>query len=88
MPFKQHIRARHNDGFGYKSEDECTFTFNGDLDYNGGANDDLLIGSAADNGGADYFLSGEIEEVIQEIDSAIKAEHALVKRIFVEAEPA
>lgn len=33
-------------------------------------------------------LTREIEEVIQEIDSAIKAEHALVKRIFVEAEPA
>ncbi len=33
-------------------------------------------------------LTREIEEVIQELDSAIKAEHALVKRIFVEAEPA
>jgi len=33
-------------------------------------------------------LTREIEAVIQEIDSAIKAEHVLVKRIFVEAEPA
>lgn len=33
-------------------------------------------------------LTREIEAVIQELDSAIKAEHALVKRIFIEAEPA
>jgi cation diffusion facilitator family transporter len=33
-------------------------------------------------------LTREIEAVIQEIDSAIKAEHAMVKRVFVEAEPA
>jgi cation diffusion facilitator family transporter len=30
----------------------------------------------------------EIESVIQEIDAVIKAEHAFIKRIFVEAEPA
>ena len=33
-------------------------------------------------------LTREIETIIQEIDAAIKAEHSLVKRIFVEAEPA
>jgi divalent metal cation (Fe/Co/Zn/Cd) transporter len=33
-------------------------------------------------------LTREIESVIQEIDSAIKAEHAIVKRVFVEAEAA
>ncbi len=33
-------------------------------------------------------LTRQIEEIIQEIDSAIKAEHVLVKRVFVEAEPA
>ncbi len=33
-------------------------------------------------------LTREIEAVIQDIDARIKAEHALVKRIFVEAEPA
>jgi len=33
-------------------------------------------------------LTRQIEEVIQEIDLAIKAEHAQVKRVFVEAEPA
>jgi cation diffusion facilitator family transporter len=33
-------------------------------------------------------LTRQIEEVIQEIDVAIKAEHSLVKRVFVEAEPA
>ena len=33
-------------------------------------------------------LTRQIEEVIQEIDLAIKAEHANVKRVFVEAEPA
>jgi cation diffusion facilitator family transporter len=33
-------------------------------------------------------LTREIETVIQEIDSAIKAEHEMVKRVFVEAEPA
>ena len=33
-------------------------------------------------------LTREIEVVIREIDSAIKAEHGFVKRIFVEAEPA
>ena len=33
-------------------------------------------------------MTREIEAVIQEIDAAIKAEHVLVKRIFVEAEPA
>ena len=33
-------------------------------------------------------LTREIESVIQEIDSAIKAEHEMVKRVFVEAEPA
>ncbi len=33
-------------------------------------------------------LTREIEAVIQEIDSAIKAKHEVVKRIFVEAEPA
>ncbi len=33
-------------------------------------------------------LTRQIEEVIQEIDVAIKAEHGLVKRVFVEAEPA
>ena len=33
-------------------------------------------------------LTREIEAVIQEIDSAIKAEHEMVKRVFVEAEPA
>ena len=32
-------------------------------------------------------LTREIEAVIQEIDSAIKAEHEMVKRVFVEAEP-
>ena len=33
-------------------------------------------------------LTREIEQVIQLIDAAIKAEHVLVKRVFVEAEPA
>ncbi len=33
-------------------------------------------------------MTREIEAVIQEIDSAIKAKHEMVKRIFVEAEPA
>ncbi|HEB83203.1 MAG TPA: cation transporter [Gammaproteobacteria bacterium] len=33
-------------------------------------------------------LTREIEKVIQEIDTAIKQAHPLVKRIFVEAEPA
>jgi len=33
-------------------------------------------------------LTREIESIIQEIDSAIKAEHEMVKRVFVEAEPA
>ena len=33
-------------------------------------------------------LTREIEAVIQDIDSVIKAEHGFVKRIFVEAEPA
>lgn len=33
-------------------------------------------------------LTREIETIIQEIDAAIKAEHSLVKRVFVEAEPA
>lgn len=33
-------------------------------------------------------LTRQIEDVIHEIDVAIKAEHELVKRVFVEAEPA
>lgn len=33
-------------------------------------------------------LTREIESVIAEIDSAIKAQHVMVKRIFVEAEAA
>ena len=33
-------------------------------------------------------LTREIEAVIQDIDSDIKAKHGFVKRIFVEAEPA
>ena len=33
-------------------------------------------------------MTREIEAVIQEIDSAIKAKHEMVKRVFVEAEPA
>ncbi len=33
-------------------------------------------------------LTRKIESVIQELDSSIKAEHEMVKRIFVEAEPA
>ncbi len=33
-------------------------------------------------------LTRQIEEVIRDIDSAIKAEHVQVKRVFVEAEPA
>ncbi len=33
-------------------------------------------------------LTREIEAIIQDIDSTIKAKHGLVKRIFVEAEPA
>ena len=33
-------------------------------------------------------LTREIESIIQEIDSAIKAENEMVKRVFVEAEPA
>lgn len=33
-------------------------------------------------------LTREIEAVIQDIDSAIKAEHEMVRRVFVEAEPA
>ena len=33
-------------------------------------------------------MTREIEALIQEIDSAIKAEHTMVKRVFVEAEPA
>lgn len=33
-------------------------------------------------------LTREIEAIVQEIDLAIKAEHEIVKRIFVEAEPA
>ncbi len=33
-------------------------------------------------------LTREIETIVQEIDSAIKAEHKIVKRVFVEAEPA
>jgi len=33
-------------------------------------------------------LTREIEAIIQEIDNAIKAEHEMVKRVFVEAEPA
>ncbi len=33
-------------------------------------------------------LTREIETIVQEIDSAIKAEHEIVKRVFVEAEPA
>jgi len=31
-------------------------------------------------------LTGELETVIQEIDTAIKAEHEIVRRIFIEAE--
>ena len=33
-------------------------------------------------------LTREIETIVQEIDAAIKTEHDMVKRIFVEAEPA
>lgn len=33
-------------------------------------------------------MTREIEAVVQEIDAAIKAEHEIVKRVFVEAEPA
>lgn len=33
-------------------------------------------------------LTREIESVIQDIDIAIKAQHGMVKRVFVEAEPA
>lgn len=33
-------------------------------------------------------LTRQLETVIQELDSAIKAEHEIVKRIFIEAEPA
>jgi cation diffusion facilitator family transporter len=33
-------------------------------------------------------LTRELEEVVQALDSAIKAEHEMVKRIFIEAEPA
>lgn len=32
-------------------------------------------------------LTREIETIVQEIDTAIKAEHVIVKRVFVEAEP-
>ena len=31
-------------------------------------------------------LTRELEDVIQSLDSAIKAEHNMVKRIFIEAE--
>jgi hypothetical protein len=58
------FNTTENLGYGYKSEDACSFGFNGPLDYNGGANDDVLIGSAPDNGGPDYYLSGDIMEVI------------------------
>ncbi len=67
-----------NTGYGYKSEDECTFSFNGPINYNGGANDDLLIGSAADNGGADYFLTGEIEEIIIYDEAINEAQRIIV----------
>ncbi len=53
-----------NLGFGYKSESACSFAFNGPLNYNGGANDDLLIGAGPDNGGAGYFMNGDVSEVI------------------------
>ena len=33
-------------------------------------------------------LTREIEGSIQELDTAIKAAHPIVKRVFVEAEPA
>ena len=53
-----------NTGYAYLSENECTFNFNGPMDYHGGANDDLLIGAGADNGGPGYFMRGDICEVI------------------------
>ena len=67
-----------NTGYGYKSENECSFSFNGPINYNGGTNDDLLIGSASDNGGPDYFLSGEIEEVIIYDEALNEAQRIIV----------
>jgi len=53
-----------NVGYAYLSENTCNFPFNGPLDYHGGANDDLLIGAGANNGGPGYFMRGDICEVI------------------------
>ncbi|MDC3337476.1 T9SS type A sorting domain-containing protein [Flavobacteriales bacterium] len=53
-----------NVGYAYLSENTCSFPFNGPMDYHGGANDDLLIGAGADDGGPGYFMRGDICEVI------------------------
>lgn len=53
-----------NQVYSYLSENVCTDNFNGPINYNGGANDDVLIGTGTDNGGPAYFLEGDIQEVI------------------------
>ncbi|MCP4314203.1 MAG: hypothetical protein GY790_23365, partial [Bacteroidetes bacterium] len=50
--------------YGYKSEDGCTDAFSGPIRNELGDNDDLLIGTAPNDGGPAYYLTGDIEEVI------------------------
>lgn len=49
--------------YGYKSENECTDNFAGPISYDTGRNDDLLIGAGPNNGGPNYFLTGDITEI-------------------------
>lgn len=46
------------------SEDECTDGLSGPINYNGGTNDDVLIGTGTDNSGPAYFMDGDIAEII------------------------
>ncbi len=50
--------------YGYKSETGCTDNFVGPMNYDLGRNDDLLLGVVPNNGGPNYFLTGDISEVV------------------------
>ncbi len=51
-------------GYGYRSETGCDFNYNNAVSYDQANNNNLLIGTAPDNSGPDYFMSGDISEVI------------------------
>jgi len=72
-------------GYAYKSESGCTMAFSGPITYDGtGPSFDLNIGFAYDNTVPAYFLTGDIEEVI-EFDVAVNDAQRIIISNYLSA---